>query len=109
MQPAQGTEPAQVAVARYFPTGPAPTLVIDGRRLPMGDGLAPQTASANVDLALMRDLLNAHALEVQFGRDAGGEASYTYDVSKLASALRIGREVCGAPPLRRRRLRRGAD
>ena len=86
----------RVAVPRYFLTNAAPTLVVGGRRLQMGEGLAPQTASVVADLDLMQRLLKAHSVEVQFGRDASGEVAYTYDVSQLASALRIAREVCGA-------------
>jgi hypothetical protein len=87
---------ARVAVPRYFLNHAAPTLVVDGRRLPMGEGLTPQTAGVVADLDLMQRLLKARAVEVQFGREAAGEVTYTYDVSQLASALRIAREVCGA-------------
>lgn len=95
VRPAQGQDAARLAVARYFLKDSAPTLVVDGRQVPLGEGLTPQTAGVAAGLELMRELLGARTVQVRFGRDASGEVTYAYDVRRLASALRIAREACG--------------
>lgn len=85
---------ARLVVARYFLHEEAPTLVIDDRRVRMEGSPTPQTALVSLNGDAMRDFLRSRQVQVHYGKEAGKDIRFSYDVSRLASAWRVARELC---------------